>query len=82
MIAVSVADNKNRLTVRGVQTGARYLVKREGAGWWIEPAPERRSRKRAWAGPKRDLTEHLDALRAAGFSFEPEKKENVPPCRF
>jgi hypothetical protein len=30
----------------------------------------------------RDLTEYLDALAAEGFTFEPVKKENVPPCRF
>jgi hypothetical protein len=28
------------------------------------------------------LTEHLDALAAEGFTFEPAKKENVTPCRF
>jgi hypothetical protein len=78
---ICIAD-KNRLTVRGVQNGQRYLVKKEGDGWWIEPAPQARRRVRQVAQATRDLTEHLNALAAEGFTFEPVKKENVPPCRF
>jgi hypothetical protein len=78
---ICIAD-KNRLTVRGVQNGQRYLVKKEGDGWWIEPAPQVRRRVRHLAQATRDLTEHLDALAAEGFTFEPAKKENVPSCRF
>lgn len=78
---ICIAD-KNRLTVRGVQNGRRYLVKKEGDGWWIEPAPQARRRVRHLAQATRDLTEHLDALAAEGFAFEPVKKENVPSCRF
>jgi len=78
---ICIAD-KNRLTVRGVQNGQRYLVKKEGDGWWIEPAPQARRRVRQVAQATRDLTEHLDALAAEGFTFEPVKKENVTPCRF
>ena len=78
---ICMAD-KNRLTVRGIENGKRYLVKKEGAGWWIEPAPEARHRVRHITKATRDLADHLDALATEGFSFEPEKKENVPPCRF
>ena len=78
---ICMAD-KNRLPVRGVQNGKRDLVKKEGGGWWIEPAPQARRRVRQVAQATRDLTEHLDALAAEGFTFEPVKKENVPPCRF
>ena len=78
---ICIAD-KNRLTVRGIQNGQRYLVKKEGGGWWIEPAPQARRRVRQVVQAKRDLTEHLDALAAEGFAFEPVKKENIPPCRF
>ncbi len=35
MTTICTAD-KNRLTVRGVRNGARYLVKKESNGWWIE----------------------------------------------
>jgi len=38
MTTICIAD-KNRLTIRGVQHGQRYLVKKEGHGWWIEAAP-------------------------------------------
>jgi hypothetical protein len=75
---ICIAD-KNRLTVRGVQHGQRYLVKKEGDGWWIEPAPRR---ARQVVQSTRDLTDHLDALAAEGFAFEPVKKDIVPPCRF
>ena len=81
MTMICIAD-KNRLTVRGVQNGQRYLVKKEGDGWWIEPAPQARRRVRQVGEATRDLTEHLDALAAEGFTFEPVKKENVAPCRF
>ena len=77
---ICIAD-KNRLTVRGVQNGQRYLVKKEGDGWWIEAAP-RAPRRVRQSQSTRDLTDHLDALAAEGFAFEPVKKENVPPCRF
>jgi hypothetical protein len=79
---IAKAD-KSRLTIRGIQDGHEYLVKREGAGWWVEPAPQRvLSRKREVLTATRDLSEHLDALAQEGFSFEPAAKENVPPCRF
>jgi len=78
---ICIAD-KNRLTVRGVENGKRYLVKKEGNGWWIEPAPTARRRVRKLTRASRDLSDHLNALAAEGFSFEPEKKETVPPCRF
>jgi hypothetical protein len=78
---ICIAD-KNRLTVRGVQHGQRYLVKKEGDGWWIEAAPRAPRRARQVVQSTRDLTDHLDALAAEGFAFEPVKKENVPPCRF
>ena len=79
---IAKAD-KSRLTIRGIQDGREYLVKKEGAGWWVEPAPERAlSRKREVLTATRDLSEHLNALAQEGFSFEPSAKENVPSCRF
>jgi hypothetical protein len=78
---IVIAD-KNRLTVRGVLDGARYLVKQEGNGWWIEPVPESRRRPREVKNAKKDLAVHLDALAAHGFTFEPTQKESVPACRF
>ena len=78
MTMICIAD-KNRLTVRGVRHGQRYLVKKEGGGWWIEAAPKAPRRVRQVAQAKRDLTDHLDALAAEGFAFEPLKKRKVPP---
>jgi hypothetical protein len=74
---ISIAD-KNRLTVRGVRHGQRYLVKKEGGGWWIELAPRASRRVRQVVQPTRDLTDHLDALAAEGFAFEPLNKEESP----
>ena len=76
MTTICIAD-KNRLTVRGVENGKRYLVKREGDGWWIEPAPVAPRRIRKLTRASRDLSEHLNALAAEGFSFAPEKKEDL-----
>jgi hypothetical protein len=81
MTRIVIAD-KNRLTVRGVLDGARYLVRAELNGWWIEPAPESRRRQREVKEARQDLSAHLDSLARHGFSFEPSKKEGVPPCRF
>ena len=81
MTTISIAD-KNRLTVRGVLDGARYLVKQERDGWWIEPAPEARRRSREIKNAKKDLAGHLDALAAHGFTFEAAQNGSVPPCRF
>jgi hypothetical protein len=78
---ISIAD-KNRLTVRGVMDGVRCLVKQEGNGWWIEPAPEARRRLREVKDAKQDLAGHLDALAAYGFTLQPAQTESVPPCRF
>ena len=81
MTTIATAD-KNRLTVRGVMDGARYLIKKEANGWWIEPAPAATRRVRQVKAAKKDLTAHLDALAASGFTFAPTSKESVPPCRF
>jgi hypothetical protein len=78
---IAIAD-KNRLTVRGLLDGARYLIRAERKGWWIEPAPEIRRRPREVKRAKKDLAAHLDSLAENGFSFEPSKQKNVPPCRF
>ena len=82
MTMIAKAD-KSRLTIRGVQDGREYLVKKEGAGWWVEPAPDTKPcRKREILAATCDLSEHLNALADQGFSFEPTTKETVPPCRF
>jgi len=66
---------KNRLALHGVRNGRRYLVKKERTGWWVEAA---RARKKS----PPPLSVHLDALATEAFSFEPQAKESVPPCRF
>jgi hypothetical protein len=81
MVSIVIAD-KSRLTVRGVMDGARYLVRSEANGWWIEPVPEVRRRVREVKDATKDLSAHLDALAGCGFEFEPLSKENTPPCRF
>jgi hypothetical protein len=34
------ADDKGRVSIRGAQTGAKYLVTSAKGGWWVMPAPE------------------------------------------
>ena len=77
---ICIAEKK-RLPLRGLRDGHRYLVKKETGGWWVEPAPVAARARRSKPSVS-DLSAHLDALAAEGFSFEPAKKENVPPCRF
>ena len=72
MTTISIAD-KNRLTVRGVMDGARYLVKQERNGWWIEPAPEARRHPREIKDAKKDLAGHLDALAATASRLNQPK---------
>ena len=62
--------------------GARYLVREEAKGWWVEPAPHRQARVRKVTAAKKDLSAHLDALADEGFTFEPLSKESVSKCRF
>ncbi|MEK7685923.1 MAG: hypothetical protein AAB466_10925 [Verrucomicrobiota bacterium] len=81
MTTICTAD-KNRLTVRGVRNGARYLIKKESNGWWIEPAPQPRRRLREVKAATRDWSDHLAALADEGFAFEPLPQRKVPPCRF
>jgi len=80
----SVKADRGRLIIRGLKDGGRYLVEEVAEGWFVRPEPEPRApkRRREWAGPKRDLTEHLDALAKAGLRLPKETKPNVPPCRF
>lgn len=67
MTMIAKAD-KSRLTIRGIQDGQEYLVKKEGSGWWVEPAPKRiLSRKREVLTATRDLSDHLNALADEGF---------------
>jgi hypothetical protein len=37
------ADDKGRVSLRGVKRGAKYLVTPEKNGWRIRPAPKARS---------------------------------------
>jgi hypothetical protein len=69
--------NQDGLMVHGIQNGKRYLVKKKSHGWWIEPVSPMRHRVRQVTHAKLDLSDHLDALATEGFSFAPEKKENV-----
>ena len=34
------ADDKGRVSIRGVRKGAKYLVTAEAGGWWVAPAPK------------------------------------------
>ena len=80
MTTIAIAD-KNRLTVRGVIDGTRYIVKKEANGWWIEPAPEPRRRVRTVTRAKHGLHDHLKALADAGLTFEPLPPQPLPPCK-
>ena len=77
-----VKADKNRLTIRGVENGVHYLVQRLSGGWWVEVAADKVRRVRTVTKAKNDLSEHLQAMAEAGFSFEPSDKQPVPPCRF
>lgn len=44
MITVVTGD-ANRLSIRGVKKGKRYVVHHEREGWWIEPEPKPKSRR-------------------------------------
>jgi len=72
-VTTIVKADKNRLTLRGVAAGRRYLVTRYAKGWWVTEAPTVRPPKplREWDGPQRDLTEHLDELSALGLELHP-----------
>lgn len=78
------ADNRNRLSIRGLKTGRTYLIHQLPEGWLVTPEPEVKppKRRREWRGPKRDLTEHLDALAREGFEFKRTMAEEAPACRF
>jgi len=82
MTTISKAD-RSRLTIPGIENGRRYLVKEQGGGWWVRPEPDVKPR-REWAGPKRDLSEHLQALADAGLTIERNEnsRKKIPPCRF
>jgi hypothetical protein len=88
MTALVTADEKGRLLIRGTRRGRQYVVKEEDGGWWVVPvaetyAPKPRNR-REWAGSKKSLGEHLQALADAGLRIERAEiaKQPVPPCRF
>lgn len=80
----SVKADRGRLSIRGVKDGQRYLVQEVPEGWFVMPEPTARTpkRRREWEGPKRDLTEHLDALASEGLIVERSMDEEAPRCRF
>jgi hypothetical protein len=86
MTTLVKADDKGRIPIRGTEEGRQYLVIKEGRGWWVMPAPDVRPprKRREWAGPKKDLSEHLQEMADLGFAFEPSEigKQGVGPCRF
>lgn len=83
MQTITKADSRGRVVLRGAQEGHRYLVTRTAEGWYVTPetAPRRPKPLREWAGPKKDLAEHLQAMFDAGLELNPLKQE-VWPCRF
>ena len=83
MQTVSKADSRGRVVLRGAQNGHRYVVTRTAEGWFVTPEPPSHAKKpvREWAGPKVDLSAHLEAMAAEGFTMEPLKLE-AWPCRF
>ena len=80
------ADEKGRISIRGTQKGRQYLVTQASGGWWVMPVPDVRvpQKRREWAGPKKDLSEYLEAMADLGFTLEPSNtaKQKVGPCRF
>jgi len=82
MTTISKAD-RSRLTIPGIENGHRYLVKEQSGGRWVQPEPHVKPRRK-WAGPKRDLAEHLQALADGGLTIERNEnsKKKVSPCRF
>ena len=86
MSAIVKADDKSRIPIRGTEAGRQYIVTAQNGGWWVAPAPEIRPRKRRrqWAGSKKSLSEHLQALAKSGLRIEPAEnaKEAVGPCPF
>ena len=62
------------------------MVCSENGGWWVMPAPKVRPPKerREWAGPRKDLSEHLQGMAELGFAFEPSavSRQKARPCRF
>ena len=86
MVNLVKADEKGRVLIRGSERGRQYLVSSQDGGWWVTPAPKIRAPKarRKWAGPRRDLSEHLAELARLGFAFEPSEisKQKIGPCRF
>ena len=86
MATIVTADNKHRICIKGAQEGSKYLVAKSGEGWWVTPhresPPFRNGRE--WAGSKKSLDEHLQALADLGFSFEASEasKQKVGPCPF
>jgi len=72
------------MTIRGAKAGQTYLVQTVKNGWLVTPETEASQPKhrRKWAGSKRDLTEHLDALAANGLTLVEETKPKAGPCRF
>ncbi len=85
------ADAKRRLCISGAEPGEEYVVESENGGWRITPAAENHRpeapvprNRREWAGSKRSLDEHLQALSDAGLRIERAEnaKQPPPPCRF
>jgi hypothetical protein len=89
MTTLVTADDKGRVSLRGVKHGRKYLVNRSGDEWRVTPYqeahlhPASRNRKE-WAGSKRSLGDHLQALADAGLELERAEnaKQPPPPCRF
>jgi hypothetical protein len=83
MTAIATAD-RSRLHIRGLRDGERYIVATQGDGWLIQPEPREPERRKPkeWAGPKKDLFDHLDEMSALGFVMPEPIKETVGPCPF
>ena len=86
MTTLVKADDKGRIPIRGTEEGRQYRVTKANGGWWVMPAQGVRppKKRREWAGPTKDLSQHLQEMADLGFTFEPSEisKQKVGPCRF
>jgi hypothetical protein len=80
------ADDKGRILIRGTERGRQYLISSQNGGWWVMPAPAIRppSRRRAWTGPRKDLSAYFQEMANLGFAFEASEtsSQKAEPCRF
>jgi len=77
---ITTCDSRHRVKVPACVPGRQYIP--DGLSLIEVPAASAKPKPVEWAGAKKSLAAHMQALFEAGFEMPEPLHDPVPPCQF